>query len=279
MRPARPVQFASVDHRPRILGHVRPTVRNPLTQIERDLIAGKPLETLLRRLLLIGGAAGSVELREWASAELRGYSSDIEVPDYRILNAPLQIDGAVPGGYVRHQTISPSELPHFAREELDELVPLRMGIREIQSMVDQHKADHVVQLQPAGATSLVQYMNAKGMASGRVERLYWSVSTIALEGVIDQVRTRLAELIAELRSATLSGRELPSAVQASNAVNLVINGRGNRVNINQANGGSAITPEAPAAPRIWTRTRITGAAVVGLATVVATVIAVVQFLN
>ena len=42
-----------------------------MAQIERDLLDEKPLDTLLRKLILLGGSAGSPELRNWASVELR----------------------------------------------------------------------------------------------------------------------------------------------------------------------------------------------------------------
>jgi len=247
-------------------------------QIERDLLAEKPLDTLLRKLVLLGGSAGSPELRAWASMELRGYTKEDELPTYRLVNAPLQIDGAVPGGIVRHQTIGAMDIPDFARDDVNELVPLRMGVSEIHSMVNQHQSDRIVKLQPPGAPDLVSYMNGTREMNGHIASLYWSVSTIALEGVLDQIRTRLAELIAELRSGTPQGQALPSPAQATNAVNFVINGRGNRVSIAQAAHGSTITAlpdDAP--PRFWTSARIVGAAVVGLFTIAGTVIAALQF--
>ncbi|GAA4383340.1 hypothetical protein [Agromyces bauzanensis] len=247
-------------------------------QIEHDLLDEKPLDTLLRQLILLGGSAGSPELRSWAALELRGYGHDDDLPSYRKVNAPLQIDGAVPGGIVRHETIGSMDIPDFAREDVNELVPLRMGVSEIQSMVNQHRADRIVKLQPPGGADLVSYMNGTRQMNGHITSLYWSVSTIALEGVLDQIRTRLAELIAELRSGTPEGQILPTPAQAANAVNLVINGRGHRVNIAQASHGGTVTPEvSDAQPRFWTRARLVGASVVGLATVIGTFIAVLQF--
>lgn len=246
-------------------------------QIERDLLAEKPLDTLLRKLILLGGNAGSPELRDWASLELRGYAKGDELPSYRKVNAPLQIDGAVPGGIIRHQTIGSMELPDFARDDITEIVPLSIGVREIQSMVDQHQKDRVVKLQPPGSADLVTYINGTSKLNGHITALYWSVSTIALEGVLDQVRTRLAELIAELRSGTPRGQALPSPTQAANAVNLVINGRGNRVSIAQAAHGSTVSAASEeATPRFWTRARLIGAGIVGLATIAGTVVAVAQ---
>lgn len=251
---------------------------NLLRQIERDLLGEKSLETVLRKLVLLGGNAGSPELRAWASMELRGYSRDDDLPSYRAVNAPLQIGGAVPGGIVRHETIGAMDIPDFARDDISEVVPLRMGVREIQSMVNQHSDDRMVKLQPPGAADLVSYMNGTRQMNGRITSLYWSVSTIALDGVLDQIRTRLAELIAELRSGIPQGQLLPTPTQAANAVNIVINGRGNRVSIAQATDGGSITaqPEKEI-PRFWTTARLIGATVVGLATVLATVLAVLQF--
>jgi len=247
-----------------------------MRDIERDLLQEKPLDALLRKLILLGGSAGSPELRAWASQELRGYSREDDLPAYRTVTAPLQIDGTAYGGVVRHQTIGPMDLPDFARDEISEQVPLRMGIKELQQMASRDGG--VVNLHPPGAADLVSFMNMTGEMNGRIVTLYWSVSTIALEGVLDQIRTRLAELIAELRAGTPQGQALPSRAQAANAVNLVINGHGNRVNIAQAADGGTVTAERPDdAPRFWTATKLVGAGIVGLATIVGTIIAVVQF--
>lgn len=246
-------------------------------QIERDLLAEKPLDTLLRKLILLGGNAGSPELRAWASMELRGYDKDDDLPAYRVVNAPLQIDGAVHGGIVHHQSISSMDLPEFARDEINELVPLRMGVREIHSMIEHHRSDRIVKLQPPGAALLVGYMNHESGMNGHIDSLYWSVSTVALEGVLDQVRNRLAELIAELRSGTAPDQSLPTPAQAANAVNLVIKGRGNRVSIAQASDGGVITSQAETVtPRFWTKARLIGAGLVGAATIVGTVLTALQ---
>ncbi|GLI26430.1 hypothetical protein ARHIZOSPH14_06720 [Agromyces rhizosphaerae] len=248
-----------------------------MAQIERDLLAEKPLEALLRKLILLGGNAGSAELRDWAAAELRGYRNGDELPHYRKVNAPIQIDRVVSGGVIKHQTISTMDLPDFVDGELDELVPLTMGVRELRAMIEHPKGDRAVQLTPPGAALVVRYMNGTGGARGQITALYWTVSSISVVGVLDQIRTRLAELIAELRSSTPQGQMLPSAVQAANAVNFVINGHGNRVNIAQAaDSGTATTAPADTAPGSWTRARIVGAAVVGLATIVGTGIAALQ---
>jgi hypothetical protein len=247
-----------------------------MAQIERDLLDEEPLDTLLRKLILLGGNAGSAELRDWASRELRGYEKQDELPSYRSVHAPLQIDGSVLGGIIRHQTIGALDIPDFARDEIKEVVPLRMGVREIRGMVDQQRSDKVVKLLPPGAPDLVNYMNMTGDLNGHIADLYWSVSTVALEGVLDQIRTRLAELIAELRSSTPAGQALPTPAQAANAVNFVINGRGNRVHIAQAAEGGTVTIPREDANRPFCA-KVIGAAIVGLATILGTGIALLQY--
>jgi hypothetical protein len=49
-------------------------------EIERDLLDGKALADL-RKCIVLGGRSGSVELRDWASRQLRGYGPDDELPD------------------------------------------------------------------------------------------------------------------------------------------------------------------------------------------------------
>lgn len=250
-----------------------------MTQIERDLLNEKPLDTLLRKLILLGGNAGSAELRAWAAQELRGYRRDDELPAYRRISAPIQIDGMVPGHIVRQETIGSLDIPDFAREEINEVVPLRMGVNEIHSMVTQHGSDRMVKLQPPGAADIVSYINGTREMNGRIMSLYWGVSTIALEGVLDQIRTRLAELIAELRSSTPAGQSLPTPAQAANAVSFVINGRGNRVRISQASEGGTVTlPTEDETKPFRTRAKQVGAAAVGLATIIATGVAVLTYL-
>lgn len=241
-----------------------------LSQIEREILADKPLDSILRKLILLGGRAGSSELRDWAAKELRGYRNDEDLPAYRKVPAVIQIDGAVPGGHIQHQSISTMDLPDFAQDEIDEIVPLTLGVGEIQAAIAQHRGDRMLKLQLPGGSLLVKYMNGTQHFSGTVTDLYWAVSTISLEGVLDQIRTRLAELVGELLAGTPLGQELPSAEQASNAVALVINGRGARVSINQASGGGTIattTPSVETESGFWTAGRRIGALLVGVATV------------
>jgi len=66
--------------------------RTLLEQIEQDVLTSQPLADTLRKCVVLGGKAGSVELREWATRELRGYDAKDDAPDYRTVGAPILAD-------------------------------------------------------------------------------------------------------------------------------------------------------------------------------------------
>jgi hypothetical protein len=94
----------------------------------------KPIGSLLRTVIQLGGEARSAKIRDWAMRELTGYGPDDELPDYRIFNAPLQIDWMNRRHLVRGETISSLELPDFARDVVTDEVSLRGGIGEIEEL-------------------------------------------------------------------------------------------------------------------------------------------------
>jgi hypothetical protein len=51
-----------------------------------------PIADLLRKVIALGGKAGSAELRDWAAQERNGYGPDGELPSYRQIAAPLHVD-------------------------------------------------------------------------------------------------------------------------------------------------------------------------------------------
>ena len=119
---------------------------------------------------------------------------------------------------------------------------------------------------------------ASGNPYQHVTNIYWSVGTAALEGLVDQVKTRLAELFGELRAATPAAAEVPTAAQAANALNVVVHGKGNRVQVSHAQDGSISssdvgTRDKPSDKPFWTVSKAVWSAAVGLATIAAAVFA------
>jgi hypothetical protein len=126
---------------------------------------------------------------------------------------------------------------------------------------------------------VVRLMNHEIQQRGDVDRvtaIYWALSHVTLEGVLDQIRTRLVELVAEMRAEMPNEAELPSAAVADNAVNVIIHGKKAKFTVNtaqssgNANTSTATTTPPPDKRSVWVKI---GAAIVGLATIIGTLIA------
>lgn len=260
-----------------------------IDEIEQEALdAAVPVSSPLRKLVALGGQAGSAELREWASLELRGYfGSDVPLPDYRKAGAVIRIDGATINSVITGQQISPSVLPDPVDKHIDESVPLNGPVAEIEAMIENAKRNEGgdIKLALPNSQDVVRLMNyemqQRGGSHQQVTAVYWSVSHVSLEGVLDQVRTRLVELVAEMRVGMADEADVPSSAVADNAVSVVIHGNRSRVSIAsaQASGdGSAKTSTVvPPDDAGWWR-RI-GAVVVGVAGVVGTLVAIAVWQN
>lgn len=196
--------------------------RSLLEQIEDGALDSRQsLPDLLRKCVALGGMAGSGPLRDWARSELDGYSNGQELPSYRRVTAPLRIDGMNLRWHVTGQQISRHQLPEFARDAYLDTVDLPFGIAEIERSASAHSSIH---LQASGMAEVVTYMNMQADYGSAVHSLYYSVEPTAFYGVLDTVRTNLVALVAEMRAAGVSGDDVPSAIVAEHAVQVVING-------------------------------------------------------
>ncbi|MFF8866028.1 hypothetical protein ACF08B_28650 [Streptomyces sp. NPDC015139] len=211
--------------------------RSRLDRLEEDVLdEGRPLTPILRQVIALGGHAHSEQLRTWALRELQGYEgTDVPVPDYRRISAPLVMDGIAGQFQFREQPVSMFDLPDFARDSLGDELRLGQGVGQIESLVSR-SPDETVQLSPAMAAELAVFMSQN--SPRQVLRLYWAVHPSALEGVLDQVRTRLVQLVGELRSAMPPGQQDPTPDQVAQALQ----------NINIVTGdNSSVTVTAPVA--------------------------------
>ncbi len=116
-----------------------------LSEIERDLLDGKPLADLLRKCVMLGGRSGSVELRDWASKELRGYDVGDELPAYRTVGAPILADTVTGSAIVTGQRMPLSGFPDFVQENISEEFPLRQGVGELEALVKDRDPDKGIQ--------------------------------------------------------------------------------------------------------------------------------------
>jgi len=267
---------------------MRKRERGLLGEIERDVLdEDKSLANALRKCIILGGHAGSTDLREWATRELRGYGGEDNLPEYRMVAAPILIDAVNPRVQVRGQRISPRVLPDFVAETVEEKVELRGGIGELEAFIRQCDAtgEPVDISLPMGA-DIARLMNHQiGEPLQQILSVYWRVGPASLRGVTDQVRTTLAELVGELRAGMGDDQDVPSAELASQAMNVAVHGRKSNVTVTSAQssgGGESIVGsgrETQPESSHWSRARKIGAFIVGGATILATVVALVQWLG
>ncbi len=133
-----------------------------LAEVERDVLSGAPVADVLRKCIVIGGRAGSSELRDWATAELRGYGTADEAPAYRQVGAPIYADAVTGTHHIAGQRISPSMLPDFAQDDLKETYTFQVGIGEIEAVIEQcrRSGETQVKLSLPMAADLARLMDA-----------------------------------------------------------------------------------------------------------------------
>ena len=146
------------------------------------------ISDLLRKVIALGGAAGSAEMRNWATRELRGYTDPDDLPEYRKIAAPLLVDFVTMRAIMTGQQISSVMLPEAVKGTITEDLNLIMPISEIEKLAGGSR-DEPVRIQPRYAAEVVLLMNQSGRFNGQVQRLYWGITHEKLEAVVEQVRT------------------------------------------------------------------------------------------
>ena len=132
-------------------------------------------------------------------------AAEDDLPDYRRVAAQIQIDGATMTGLVTGQPIARSSLPDFVQEHVREEVELRDGVGAIEALAKHAEEDGgKAKLSLPMGGDIARVMNAD-LSGQRILSIYWAVSPVAIRGVLDQIRTSLTILVAELR-ATMPGR-------------------------------------------------------------------------
>jgi len=164
-------------------------------------------------------------------------------PDYRTVGARILADTVIRNTIVRRQQIGTTFLPDFVRKEISEQFTLLPGIGELEAMASQADSSKnaAVDISLPKAIEIGSLMDIANQQSVQITALYWSISSVALHGVVGQVRTTLAELVAEMRAGTPSSSTVPTAGVANQAVSVAVHGRRSRVTIQsvQASEGSS----------------------------------------
>ncbi|MFJ3825582.1 AbiTii domain-containing protein [Streptomyces nodosus] len=196
----------------------------PLDKFEQDVLdESVPIQQLLRLVIVLGGRAFSEPLRSWARNELQGYlSPDAPLPTYRTIIAPLQADSHSRFWQGRNETISVLDLPEIAHDLISEQLPVTFSVGKIQNLIAGQDSHTPLKLGLPGSAELARLMTSERSGHGVVvERIYWSVHVSALHDILEQVRNRLLEFVAELRATMEPGEQEPTVGQVHQAVQTI----------------------------------------------------------
>ncbi|MCZ1073269.1 hypothetical protein NXT08_24900 (plasmid) [Rhodococcus pyridinivorans] len=187
---------------------------------ERVLDESAPVAGLLRACLMLGAETGSVDLRRWASKELRGYD-DGDVPAYRKLALPLFADSVSGNVVTTGQLISILHVPEKYRDRVPSEVVFRQSVEELEAMAtngpDTQKftSDVLPAVAAAWSTEIGAFQE--------ITSLYWKVGRTSIAGIVGMVRTTLVEMVADMTKG-VPMNELPSKNQVDSAVQVNLYG-------------------------------------------------------
>lgn len=193
-----------------------------LTKLEHDVLdRAISLADVLRTCLMLAGWTHAVQLREWVTAELRGYPS-IEVPDYRKVRAPImQVVQTTYDRFTSH-LFDVNSVPDEIREYFTEIVPLNQGVDALEALVAESEAQQrQIQLDHYASSAYMRIRNSSNR-SYSITALYWSIPPAVVRGVLGEIRTVLTEFVAGLRFEADGNDQLPSAELTDNTLRAVV---------------------------------------------------------
>jgi AbiTii len=239
---------------------------NLLAEIERDAIDDKvSLIATLRKCTRIGVEGSSDKLRDWANLELNGYTDGDDLPEYRVIYAPMKIDAITVSHQIRGKQISNLELPEFARDLISERIELAAGISKIYGYT-KNASSRSIKMVPPETGDLLQLWNYETRSIGRtIMAFYWDVSVSSIEGVREKIRTTLVRMVNEMRTTMPKDASAPSSEKAERAVNVVLNGgQGNQVTVTATQTHPGMSPNGEQKESAWGKTTAIGTVVLVL---------------
>lgn len=209
-----------------------------LNRIEEAAVNGDVVEALLLCQTL-GGDADSAELQEWVRHELEGYPLDASPPDYRRVMGQLVADGAAPGRRLSGVPIPMDALTDGLSKQLARGIPLWDSI----SVIVARSTGGPVGWTPGNAAELLHAVNSSNASLTRFDHVYFKLSGPAFSGVVTAVRSRIVELVAQLRLSHPADEQLdPAAVQLADSevsTGSVVNVTGDHNRITVGDSGDA----------------------------------------
>ena len=204
-------------------------------KIGRDLVDSSiPISDILRKAKVLASLLKNNEFKRWVDAELKGYDTADDVPDYRKLEPASLGTFAGPRRQTVTQEIPLSVLPDSFRQ-LTEPLGIETSVKEIEaSAAEAAKNDnHQIPWPPEAVIFARDHVR---MTSGFMLVHAWRpFSKARMEGILDQVRNRLLDFLLQLEQIEPEVMKSEAAIRAvsgdkvQNTFNTTILGGGNIV--------------------------------------------------
>lgn len=251
-----------------LLDDLRQGLRNPDTQVSH----------LLRLVLMLGTEVGAGDLADWARKELNGYEVDDALPDCRVL--PVHVTADVQFGNMMKsgEHLSLEMLPSPLQERFKDGFPMLNSLSNIEDLI--RDSGTTLSFPLPQQTYVRQHVEHQvDQAFTHIHAVYLTTGRAVVADVIEQVRTRLAEMVGHLMRQ--APEHNPTPAQVRQGANIVLHGASGTVNIAAPAGDSSpanatqsasqvVAPEEDGV-RWWRRPKVlaVGGAVLTVAGVVA----------
>lgn len=161
-----------------------------------------PISEVLRLCVRLGSLLGNDEISTWALAELGGYKSNKNLPDYRIIASGVQghFSGSFGSG-LRNAHIPQSCVDEKHRDILFTNY-MTEAVAELEELA---KGDNKDQLTSYWNADAIAYYQRKEIYQGMVLSSAWRIMTKAsIKGILDTIRTKVLELTLKIKKEMAS---------------------------------------------------------------------------
>lgn len=200
--------------------------------LDRDV----PLTDTLRLCIALGGRLGSPELISWAEAELNGYTTDDELPEYRRLRAALKMNYINGLTRVTGQEVTAAFIDQSFQPRMN-AIALREPISALEVLLAEAGPAGGITISATNLLAPMIYNNALDKAFFSVDAVYWELSRPTIAAVLDRVRTQLVSMVAKF-DAEVSKPGTSATTAAQQAINVVAE-QGATVHVTNTGTGDA----------------------------------------
>ena len=196
------------------------------------------ISNILRKAKILAQLLKNDQFKRWVNAELKGYNGEDSLPDYRRFRAVNLGTFSGPfGKSVTNYPIPLSYLPDVAQEWAEDLT-IWGGVREIESSVAEATGNNLRLPWPPELVLLSR--SSIPMQDGCVLVEAWQVvSKSQMEGILDQIRTRLLDFLLELQQMD------PDAMKSDDTIQEVASGSVQNIFNTTIHGGQNVVAVGP----------------------------------